>query len=214
MEADWEFRRNRRTESYLLGAFLLANVAIFEYFYSVMDRLTLYILIVLLAVSCRNGAPAAVQTTTDEPFEDTVYCFNQRSIVHRDGKAGMIGENDYLILTPEWDSIEFLDDEIALLSRGDTYYLCTRDGRVFADSKSENYLESNFKQLLSETLENDIRKWDSVLDKLEALCESCLRCKNRRPDKTANEANEAFQKALSEADGNITPSLTHCILFF
>ena len=82
--------------------------------------------------SCQAGQVRSEMQETDVFYDDTVYCFNQRSIVTLGSQKGLIDENGTRILAPEWDSIEFLDDEVALLGRSGLWYLCTRDGRFFA----------------------------------------------------------------------------------
>jgi len=116
-------------------------------------------------------------------YEDTVYCFNQRSIVHLSGKAGVIDESGTLVLSPEWDAIEFLDDEVALLRRDGRWFLSTRGGRIFAESDDSAGLESDFRRRLEDVREQDLCRWDTVLDKLEVLCETALACRSRRPDR-------------------------------
>ena len=54
-------------------------------------RYLLFALTVSYLVSCMNAGPD-VQTPVQEPvtYEDTVYCFNQRSVVSLEGKKGLI----------------------------------------------------------------------------------------------------------------------------
>ena len=118
-------------------------------------RYLLFALTVSYLVSCMNAGPD-VQTPVQEPvtYEDTVYCFNQRSVVSLEGKKGLIDTEGQVVLEPEWDSIEFLDDEVALLSRSGIWYLCTKDGRLFAETSDPGILESSFHALLAEMQDN------------------------------------------------------------
>lgn len=154
--------------------------------------------------ACHGPVQSPSTATDNRPYDDTVYCFNQRSIVYRDSLAGIIDDSGRLIIPTEWDTIEFLDDEIALLSRAGDYFLCTRDGRIFCQSDSAEELESNYRERLAITIENDIRTWDAVLDKLDQLCTDCLRRGKRRPDHQVKEAYRQFQETLSEASGQMT----------
>lgn len=162
------------------------------------------ILIWVLSSSCKSGVQSSsTQQSAPYTFDDTLYCFNQRSIVHKNGLAGIIDDSGKVILAPEWDSIEFLDDDIALLCRDSLYCLCTRDGRIFSENKSAYELELNYRDILSRTLEDDIRNWDKTLDKLDALCSECLRLGKRRPDQATKAAYEEFQSALGKVSGQM-----------
>ena len=146
-------------------------------------RYLLFALTVSYLVSCMNAGPD-VQTPVQEPvtYEDTVYCFNQRSVVSLEGKKGLIDTEGQVVLEPEWDSIEFLDDEVALLSRFGIWYLCTKDGRLFAETSDPGILESSFRALLAEMQDKDSKYWDDILDRLEDLSEACINSRSKRPD--------------------------------
>ena len=169
-------------------------------------RHTTLLIIIASAIACNSPAPSVRSIMDYGPYDDTIYCFNQRSIVHKDGRAGIVDDLGHPILAPEWESIEFLDDEIALLSREGEYLLCTRDGRIYAQSDSAEALEIDYRERLDTAIEDDIRSWDSVLDKLDFLCTDCLRRGRRRPDQLVKEAYSQFQQALSEASGQMTQS--------
>ena len=168
-------------------------------------RFSFSLILIWALGSCKSGVQSSsAQQSAPYSFDDTLYCFNQRSIVHKDGLAGIIDDSGKLILAPQWDNIEFLDDDIALLSREGQYYLSTRDGRIFSESKSAYELELNYRDILSRTLEDDIRNWDKTLDKLDALCSECLRRGKHRPDQATKAAYEEFQAALDKVSGQMT----------
>jgi len=171
-------------------------------------RLSYLSLTCCLAVilSCTGQSPQAPPRAFYGPFDDTVYCFNQRSIVYKDGFAGIIDDAGNLVLAPEWDSVEFLEDEIALLRRSESYYLSTRDGRIFAEAVSAADLEANYQERWVEAQNADIRKWDIVLDRLDDLCTQCLRLGEKQPDKAADAAYSSFSAALSAVSGRMSPS--------
>lgn len=156
-------------------------------------------------LSCSDRPAEAPSRRFSGPFDDTVYCFNQRSVVYKDGFAGMIDDAGTVILSPEWDSVEFLDDEIALLKRSESYYLSTRDGRIFTEAASAADLDANYQERWAETQDADIRKWDIVLDRLDELCTQCLRLGEKQPDKAAEAAYASFSAALTAASGQMSP---------
>lgn len=117
----------------------------------------------------------------------------------------MIDDAGTVILSPEWDSVEFLDDEIALLKRSESYYLSTRDGRIFTEAASAADLDANYQERWAETQDADIRKWDIVLDRLDELCTQCLRLGEKQPDKAAEAAYASFSAALTAASGQMSP---------
>lgn len=159
----------------------------------------------LVLVGCQDHRIPAPEAPQKIVYEDSVYCFNQRSIVTLDGLKGMVGEDGEVILAPEWDAIEFLDDDVALLQKSGLFYLSTRDGRIFAESLEAGSLEGSFRQRLSETLEADLLSWDRVLDQLDALCEICLACDGRRPDAQAVYENSVLQEYLNNTSGSMSP---------
>ena len=158
----------------------------------------LYGLPLLLAACQAHPIPVPVERVV---YEDSVYCFNQRSIVTFEGKKGVVGEQGELILAPEWDAIEFLDDEVALLQKSGLYYLCTRDGRIFAESHEMESLERSFRQRLAEMHDADVLSWNRVLDQLEVLCDACLACDGRKPDSQLIHEDTVLREYLNNATG-------------
>lgn len=168
-------------------------------------RVQPFYLLLLLAAACRDVEPLPGETVGAAiAYEDTVYCFNQRSIVSLDGRKGMMDDSGNIILVPEWDSVEFLDDEVALLSRAGLWYLCTRDGRVFADGLDKPALELSFRERLAEMRNQDYRYWESVIGRLETLGAACLASPRRRPDEHALREYAALQDLLKNAVGTPT----------
>ena len=160
--------------------------------------------LLLALVGCQDHRVHAPEAPQKLKYEDSVYCFNQRSIVTYGGLKGMVGEDGDVILAPEWDAIEFLDDDVALLQKSGLFYLCTREGRIFAESVEAESLEGSFRQRLSETLEADLLSWDRVLDQLDALCEACLACDGRRPDAQVIHENSVLQERLNNTSGTMS----------
>lgn len=167
-----------------------------------MTRYLLPFLLLPFCLSCRGGrtdVPAAVQEHPVVAYEDTVYCFNQRSIVSAGGLKGVIDDDGQVILSPEWDSIEFLSDEVALLSRSGLWYLCTRDGRLFAESGNPSDLETSFRERLAEMQDLDLAYWDAVLDQLDQLRAACLQASSRRVDARIRQERARLDGLLADA---------------
>ncbi|MBR5403273.1 MAG: hypothetical protein IK113_03495 [Bacteroidales bacterium] len=170
-----------------------------------MTRILPYLTLVLFCLTaCKTERADLPSYASSATFDDTLYCFNQRYIVHLDGKAGIIDDSGKVCLKPEWDSAEFLDDEVALLSRGGVFYLCTKDGRVFAESSSVLELIGNADDLLLHAMDEDVRHWDSVLDALEELCDVCLSSRSRKINDNILIAHQALQEKLQGASGSMT----------
>lgn len=161
-------------------------------------------LLFLFCVSCRDAKSLPEAPPAAVVYEDTVYCFNQRSIVTLDGRKGLIDDSGACILAPEWDSVEFLDDEVALLSRSGLWYLCTRDGRIFADGLEKSVLEDTFREHLAEMHDQDYLYWESVLDQVEALGDAALASPRWRLDDRAVRAYAALQDLLKSSVGTMT----------
>ena len=158
---------------------------------------------ILCCLSCSRvwsiSESTPVQSVTE--YEDTVYCFNQRSVVSLGEKKGLIDNEGREILATEWDSIEFLDDDVALLSRSGLWYLCTRDGRLFAEAPEPSDLESTFRSRYAEVTDKDSAYWDGVLDQLDNLREACVGSRSRRPDERVLQEFARLQELISKEHG-------------
>lgn len=171
-----------------------------------MCRLSRFCLLLpwLLLAGC-NHTPAV--SGTDEPrihYDDSIYCFNGRSIVSLNGLWGLVDIKGTYILEPEWDAIEFLSDDVALLRRTGLYYLCTRDGRVFAENTDPDILESSYQTFLTEMEYADRQRWDKVLDRLESLCDACIAGTARRPDSRILQEKAALESELTGISGQMS----------
>lgn len=158
----------------------------------------------VLSVGCSQIRRPGQAETPVVHYEDSVYCFNGRSIVSSGGLWGLVDQTGQVILEPEWDSIEFMDDDVALLRRDGLYYLCTRDGRFFAENTDAGMLEGSYRELLSAMEYEDLLKWDRVLDRLEALCDACIASRGIRPDRKVLEEKTALQSELAAASGRMS----------
>lgn len=129
-----------------------------------------------MIASCTAGRKAESAGIENVPkaYEDTIYCFNGRSIVHLNGLAGCIADDGREIIPPVWDSLDFLSNDVLMLYRSGLAVLATRDGRLFSETASPANLEKEFEERFSRMQVADILYWDGVLDRLDSLCNECL----------------------------------------
>lgn len=159
----------------------------------------------VVLASCHGAAVRTQEAAARPAYEDSVYCFNGRMIVSSEGRKGLADTLGHVILPLEWEQVEFLDDDVALLGRAGLFYLCTADGRIFAESADREDLERDYIRLLSGLKEADSGQWDQVLDQLEALCASCLAAKPRHVDKKILEEKAALVSLLDGIPGRMSP---------
>ena len=164
-----------------------------------MSKWCSYILLlaVTLGIPCCRQAASAPRISATKAYDDSVYCFNMRSIVSRDGLKGITDLEGNVVLPLEWDSIEFLDDDVALLSRSGLWYLSTRDGRIFGQSDDASELEASFKEMFTRMQEDDMRYWDDVLDQLEA----CIASARKGMNESILSQRNKLQQLLEESHG-------------
>ena len=171
-----------------------------------MCRLLPYTLLLpwLFLAGCNQHSAVSGTDRQKVHYEDSIYCFNGRSIVSLDGLWGLLDSDGGVILEPAWDAIVFLSDDVAMLQRSGLYYLCTRDGRVFAENTDPDVLENSFQELLTDLEYADRQKWDQVLDRLESLCDACIDDARRKPNKRILQEKEALQSQLNGVSGQMT----------
>ena len=170
-----------------------------------MNRIPL--IIVLLLVACTRNAPAPETSFPQSVYDDSLYFFNGRYRVTKDGRAGLIDTEGNVLLKPEYDSIEFLSDDIALAGKGSDWWLVTRDGRIFLSGQDADALCDVAQDEYDRMLGQDRAYWDAVLDSLEGLCEACLRIKGRKlqGEMDAIGRYENLKSMLSAPRGSMTP---------
>lgn len=168
-----------------------------------MSKWHTYILlfaVILVTPCCRQASPNSLTSATKD-YDDSVYCFNMRSIVSRDGLKGITDTEGNILLPLEWDSIEFLDDDVALLSRSGLWYLSTKNGRIFGQGDNASELEASFKETFALMQEDDMRYWDHVLDQLEALSYACIANAHKGMNESILSERNKLQLLLDEAPG-------------
>ena len=174
-----------------------------------MNRAESLLMVVLLAflTACSNfPAPVGDMTAAARGYDDTTYCFNSLSIVTRDGLQGLMDSCGRELLPPEYDRVEFVSDDIALVSKAPDFWLVTRQGRFFAFSQDEEELCSTAQDRMERMLLEDVAYWDGVLDKLDSLCVLCLRAKGRKISRHPGiiDRYEDLKASLSRSRGSMT----------
>lgn len=163
------------------------------------------VICVQILVSCSQGMPAA-QVTLSEPeslvgYSDTVYCFNGRYIVTSDEGKGVMAEDGRIVIDAVYDDIEFLDDDVAILTDSGVSWLATRDGRFFAEDTNPEVLVLSSSDLYEDMLRLDAQYWDEVLDALDKLCDICIGIEGRRLTEN-KESVMVFEMLRAKLDGN------------
>lgn len=161
---------------------------------------------VFLFVSCASPQESAVLL----PIEASWPCFNGCDIVLQGGKYGLVANDGTQILPAEYDSIEFLDNDVALISRDGLYGLCTRKGRILSREGDEASLRGNWPAILEESLEADRKSWEQVLQDYERLCRQCRASRGKRLSRKELARLQVLQSqvlvSLQEAQGVPTAS--------
>ncbi|MBO4743089.1 MAG: WG repeat-containing protein [Bacteroidales bacterium] len=144
-----------------------------------MNRILLIFVLFLSACVHNTPAPAPELEATVE-YDDSLYCFNGLWRVTSDGQAGLVDGSGRVVLATEYDSIEFISDDIALIGKGADWWLSTRKGRIFASGSDAETLADIAMEEYDRMLLEDVDYWDSILDLLDALCNSCLKSGGRK----------------------------------
>lgn len=146
-----------------------------------------------------------VLNASDYLFTDTLDCLNGRCIVTCAQGKGMMDHEGTLLLEPVWNDIEFLSPDVALLSRNALSYLCSSEGRIFAEGTDSEALAASFQESYERMLFEDMRRWDEVLDHLDSLCWSCL---SQDGEGDSISLFEQMKESLHSVSGKMTPSQT------
>jgi len=127
--------------------------------------------------SGENSSSEERENISSRPDDASVtrvqYCFNGRYIVLSEGKYGISTEEGDIVLAPEYDSAEFLSDEVAIAGKGKSYILCDRDGRIIHTSPDRAWLEENFSILHENMIEEDRLYWDKAIEMFSDLSRRC-----------------------------------------
>lgn len=159
---------------------------------------------------CRQTMVSGIEAARPEEervvWDDSVYCFNGRSIVWKDGLCGMVGENGRILCAPVYDEIEFLNFDVALLSRYGTWYLATKDGRIMAENSDRKMLEAGHEAIFEAVSRSDRVYWDDILEKYEAFCSACIDARMSAGSiGTVISLRDGLNAELDNARGHMTP---------
>lgn len=167
-----------------------------------------HIILCLLLLSCAHQQE--VLDSVALPIEGQWPCFNGREIVLQGGRYGLVKENGEPVLPSEYDAIEFLDNEIALLTQGETGFLSDKDGRILAEDDSVDRLRNTWVTRVEEAREADRQSWEHVVQSYETLCKACKAQRgkhlNRSDFSRLQSLKETVIQTLQKATGHPTPS--------
>lgn len=155
-----------------------------------------------LLFSCTSEMPAvSTEPSGSVEYSDTAYCFNGRYIVTAAAGKGIMDENGRIVIDAGYDDIEFLNDDVALLTDSGVFWLATRDGRFFAEDTDPEALVLYYSDLYEGMLRSDALYWDEILDALDRLCDVCIGIKGKRLAENT-ESVRTFESLKSKLDGN------------
>ncbi len=163
----------------------------------------------MLVFSCAQ-TPEQSGEVPEEPIEGRWSCFNGREIVLQNDRYGLVKENGETVLASVYDSIEFLDNDIALLGKDGLFYLCDRNGRMLSGAVCQDSLRLGWNQIVARVLEDDRLSWEKVLRDYDELCHACKAVRGRRLSRKEYARVEGLQeqvfRSLREATGAPTVS--------
>ncbi len=159
--------------------------------------------LVLSCVQPRESAEA------EAPISATWPCFNGCTIFLQGEKYGLMTDSGKPILPAEYNSIEFLDADIALLEYDGEYALSDKTGRIIGRGLSADIRES-WSSVVERTMEQDRQLWEQVVRNYEQLCASCKAARGDRLSRKDFSALTALRdsvlKSLDKATGRPTAS--------
>lgn len=134
-----------------------------------------WIIVLLAAIGfvlpCCNASREEVPSSVPEGQWS---CFNGCAIVRHDGRFGLIREEDGTVLLPaRYASIEFLDNDIALLTDSLSGSLCDRSGRILFQAADADSLRRDYAAIVEGVREGDRYSWEQVLSDYDRLCRLC-----------------------------------------
>lgn len=138
-------------------------------------------------------------------FDHFNYCFNGCAII-RDGELyGLLSVTGQLLLPVEYNNINFITPQLALAIKGDYATVIDNTGRAIEHTNLHpDIIMQNLKhyeQIYSSRLMADEKYWNGILDRYEALCNSCIETKilARTSKMQKKESNMALQRIIKEA---------------
>ena len=164
------------------------------------------ILSLFLIFSCSH----VVEQASELPIEGRWPCFNGREIILQAGRYGLVTTEGMPVLPPEYDAIEFLDSDTALLQKETESYLCDKNSRMLARSEHGDSLRRVWPQIVEESAEADRRSWEQVVRRYELLLRGCKAQRGRRLSRREFSSlvslRDQMMDALSHTSGAPTAS--------
>lgn len=160
--------------------------------------------LVLSCITPRESIDADAQISAQWP------CFNGCTIYLQGEKYGLMTDAGDILFPAEYDSIEFLDTDIALLERDGEYTLSDKSGRILGQGSSADGIRESWPIVVERTLEQDRQLWEQVVRNYEQLCVRCKAARGSRLSRKDYSALAALKDSvlhnLDVASGRPTAS--------
>lgn len=160
-----------------------------------------------LVLSCVRPPESAQQ---DIPILDKWPCFNGCTIFLQGEKYGLMTDAGEPVLPAVYKSIEFLDNDFALLERDSDYALSDKKGRIIGHSFTADSIRFFWPSMAEQVLERDRQSWERVVRDYELLCAGCKAVHGKKVRRRDFKALESLKnkvlESLQMATGKPTPS--------
>lgn len=172
-----------------------------------ITRLAAAVLCICISCTARNSGPhekqdGAPSVKLETAYDSSTYCFNGTNIVSKDGKWGLCDTLGNVILPANYDKIEFISDDMAVVNEGELFYLIDTKGNIMAEALHSGGLTAEEISLWAEKVNERVRKeWDEILDKYEELETLCADRKSSR--KAVKSASKELEELLDAATGSM-----------
>ncbi len=169
---------------------------------------------ILMAIIAAFPALSCVRQTesaqTDIPIAAKWPCFNGCTIFLQGERYGLMTDAGEPVLPAVYKSIEFLDNDYALLARDSDYALSDKKGRIIGHSFSVDSIRLSWPSMIEYVQEKDRQSWELVVRNYELLC---VRCKASHGKKVLRQEYNTLEllknnvlESLQAATGKPTPS--------
>lgn len=154
--------------------------------------------------------PQTESARPDIPIAAKWPCFNGCTIYLQGERYGLMTDAGEPILPAVYKSIEFLDNDFALLERDSDFALSDKKGRIICQSFSAGSIRLSWPSMAQQVLEQDRKSWERVVRDYELLCVRCKATRGkkvlRHEFKTLVSLKNNVLESLQEATGKPTPS--------
>ena len=134
----------------------------------------------LLLFSCRERdeakapAPPLPESPSEKAYLQEWYCFNGNTIVQGPNGYGLIDTTGREILSPVYDEVVFLSDDIVLIQQLGMWMLSDGNGWIFAESRDRNLLVQGSEASYEQMLVDERNYWERVTAVFDSLSRACL----------------------------------------